>query len=181
MTINCELCGEAIHSVKRHLGENHPEMTVEEYQEKFPNAPLLSEAAKERIREIKEKRAAEAGKSDMVRSLVAHEPLKTERKPLHEVFQIPKTTPGVLSKVGSRPIPVAVYDQAPKGFEDFIPEIDSRYIFNVDSLKTVLMGFEMRINAYLSGHAGVGKSTLFEQACAFTRRAMMRIQHTVNT
>ena len=36
-----------------HIRDDHPDTTLEEYQETYPDAPLLSEAARERIKEKK--------------------------------------------------------------------------------------------------------------------------------
>jgi len=58
--------------------------------------------------------------------------------------------------------------------------VDPNYIFNIDLLKTVLLGLEARFNTYLWGHAGVGKTTIIEQACAHTKRPWIRVQHTRN-
>lgn len=175
--ITCEICGESTHVIKRHLEENHPEVSLEDYKARFPNAPTLSEKA----REIMEKKRAER-EAKMERAFVeGGAPLAQNKKPLHETFEIPEDTPGVMSSVGSKPIPITVYDEAPKGYEDFVPERDPNYIFHVDSLKMLLIGLEHDIKAYLVGDAGTGKSSLVEQACAFTQRASLRIQHTVNT
>jgi cobaltochelatase CobS len=177
MTVKCEICGDEVHVIKRHLEENHPEVTIDQYRADYPNAPLLSDKAAAIFEEKKKTREKE-----LTRALVAGTaPLKVERKPFHETFQIPETTPGALSTVGKKPIPISVYEQAPEGYDDLIPEVDPGYIFHVDSLKTLLIGLESNIPSYLVGHAGTGKSSLVEQASAFTKRACLRIQHTVNT
>jgi len=177
MTIKCAICDEETHVIKRHLEESHPDISVEEYVAKYPNEPLLSPRAQEVLEEKKKER-----EKAVQRSLLADvKPLSAKKLAFHETFQIPKDTPGALSSVGSKPIPIAVYEQAPEGYEDLIPDIDPGYIFHVDSLKTLLIGLENNIPTYLVGHAGTGKSSLVEQASAFTKRACLRIQHTVNT
>lgn len=41
--ITCLICGNGTHSIARHLKEDHPGTTLEEYKERFPDAPLISE------------------------------------------------------------------------------------------------------------------------------------------
>jgi len=43
-----------------------------------------------------------------------------------------------------------------------------------------MMGLEMKIPVYLWGHAGTGKTTIFEQIAARTKRPFFRVQHTAN-
>ena len=66
-------------------------------------------------------------------------------------------------------------------FKELVPKIDNGYVFDIDLLKTTLMGLEANIPTYLYGHAGVGKSTLPEQICARTNRRMIRVPHTGQT
>lgn len=164
--IECKLCGEGVHVLKKHLEEKHPDVSLEEYQEKFPGAELLSEAAKQKLREIKMKEAKMK---------------ETERKPLHEVFDIPKSTKGALNKNGG-PIPIMVMADSEDEFKrSLVPEVDPNYIFNIDYLKSAVMGLECNINVYLVGMAGTGKSTLIEQIAARTNRPTFRVQHSGNT
>lgn len=175
--IKCEICGSETHVIKRHLEQEHQGVSYEEYQERYPDAPLLSETAKKKFDEMTARR-----KEEHAMALASgYVPLKVGKQAFHEVFDIPEDTKGVKSSRGGKPIPISVYEGSPLGFEDFVPVKDPNYIFNVDTLKLLIMGLESNIVTYLVGHAGTGKSTLVEQACAYTNRAMLRIQHTVHT
>ena len=172
--IKCEICGEGVHFIKPHLAEQHPEVSIEDYQQKFPNAPLLSEAAKVRIAEVQAKKKQDEQENDVVKQEAA-------MKPLHEVFNLDETTEGVMSSNG-RPIPIEVLGDHPTELgRQLVPDIDKNYIFHVPYLKPVLMGLQVNIPVYLVGHAGTGKSTLLEQIGAYTRRPTFRVQHSGNT
>ena len=168
--IKCELCGGETHTIKAHLASEHPEVELSNYREKFPDAEILSEPAKQKLKDMKKSKgsAMTAAAGD-------------NRKPLHEVFDIPEKTPGAMNKKG-QPIPIMVKGENPDEFaQSLVPEVDDKYIFNIDYLKTCVMGLETNIPTYGVGHAGTGKSTLWEQICARTRRAMLRVQHSGNT
>lgn len=176
MSITCQICEEKIHTVQVHLQRSHPETTVEEYQAQFPMAPLLSPQAEELL--AKKKREA-AGREQKVVSVAA----KTEEGNdeyevafLHEVFGFGEV-PAAMNARGE-PIKIKVYK--PRNPE-MVPIKDTSYIFDIGLVKSVLMAFELNIPTYLWGHAGVGKTTLFEQVCAYTGREFSRVQHTANT
>jgi cobaltochelatase CobS len=174
-TIKCEICGDDVHVIKSHLDAKHPETSYEEYQKQYPNAPLLSSTAQQRMQELKKKKEADRMSGKEIKGY------KQVKKPFHEIFEIPEKVPGAMSSKGNRPIPISVFEEAPSGFEFLVPAKDPNYIFSVENTKTVLMGLECKLNVYLNGPAGTGKTTLFEQVCAYTKRAVMRVQHTVNT
>jgi cobaltochelatase CobS len=96
---------------------------------------------------------------------------------MHEVFDLGKVKAAMNAR--GEPIPITIL--AKGDHQDMVPAKDPGYIFNIELLKTVLLGLDLRIPVYLWGHAGVGKSTLIEQVCAHTNRPYMRIQHTINT
>lgn len=167
--IKCEICGEETHTIKSHLAESHPEVTLDDYRETYPDAPLLSEVAKKKLLEIKRKQGTG--------TMTGNE----ARKPLHEVFDIPENTPGALNKKGQA-IPIMVKPEYQDEFvQSLVPDVDENYIFNIDYLKSCVMGLETNIPTYCVGHAGTGKSTLWEQICARTKRSMLRVQHSGNT
>ncbi|MDX5412865.1 MAG: MoxR family ATPase [Rhodobacterales bacterium] len=168
--IKCEICGAEVHAIKKHLEDVHPDMELDEYRAAYPDAPLYSEAALKKIKEISQKKKevslSEAG---------------VTRRPLHEVFNIPSDTKGALSAAGG-PIPIMVFDTDEDQFKrDLVPDIDPNYIFNIDTLKVAVMGLECNIPTYLVGMAGTGKSTLMEQIGARTNRPTFRVQHSGNT
>lgn len=180
--IVCQICGELTHVIQRHLQEAHPNMTIEKYKEIYPDAEILSDEAKEMIRRKKEERdrVAMAGASTAtVASLSSRMESSVKKESLADVFGISKKSKAALSASG-REIMIDVFSRS-GSFADMVPDIDENYIFPIDLLKNVLMGLEENIPVMLWGHAGVGKSTMYEQVCARTNRPYMRVQHTANT
>jgi len=168
--ITCQICDTECHVIKVHLKKDHPEITVEQYQEQYPHSPLMSNFAERRFREKMDKRD----------HLAALKPsAKTSGKvDMHKLFEL-GDVPAAMSRRG-KPISVSVFD-CPKEHQHLIPEIDPGYIFSIELLKTALMGVELNIPTHLWGHAGTGKTTMWEQICAYTQRPFYRVQHTVNT
>ena len=165
--ITCEICGALTHSIEVHLKKEHPEMSLDEYQKRFPGKPILSDFAMKVIQEHQRAKIAEA---------------KETGKPLfHEVFALDTSNEECFSTNGHRPIPITVFDRLNEEANALIPEINTGYVFNVKELKFVLSGIEMGFPVYVWGHKGAGKTELFEQICARTNRPLLRVQHTVNT
>lgn len=175
--ITCEICKAQVHAIQLHLKNDHPDWTIEKYQTAFPDAPILSDLAKQKIAE---QAAAKAAAS--VEAMPAAKPLvKTfgaGRKALHEVFALGDIKGARNAR--NEGIPVSVLN--PEGEDaEMVPDIDPNYVYEIDSLKNALMAIELDIPLYAWGHAGTGKTTLIEQICARTLRPMLRVQHTVNT
>lgn len=175
MPITCQVCHDSVHSIQLHLRKAHPEFTVEQYQELYPMAPILSATA-ERL--IEEKRKA-SGKSTSATVTAAPSETKGEEQYgyLHEVFGFGKV-PAAMNARGE-PIRIRLFNGGKH--PELVPDKDDAYIFDINHVKTVLMGLELNIPIYMWGHAGVGKTTLLEQVCAYTGRPFMRVQHTANT
>lgn len=176
--IKCEICGALVHSIQHHLTREHADlgMTVEQYQEQYPGKPVMSELAAKKVADLMAAKAA-AATSGAAASVSADAPKTTTKQAFHEVFSL-GSGPAAMGASG-RPIPVTVL--APNEVHaNMIPDVDPNYLFNVDILKSLMMGLEMRIPVYLWGHAGTGKTTIFEQIAARTRRPMLRVQHTAN-
>lgn len=182
--ISCKICGAEVHTIQLHLKNHHPEVTLEEYQRKYPGAPLLSQFAEMKLQE---RRAAAGedkssvmemagGAAATVVSMADHAAALVQ--PLHEVFGLGKVKAALNAR--GNPIPIKLNVPA-AGFEDLIPGINVGYVWNIDLLKTVLMGLDMNVPIYLWGHAGTGKTTILEQISARTKRPFLRVQHTVNT
>lgn len=169
--ITCEICGDdKVHVIKHHLASAHQNMSLDQYRDKYPDAPLISETARKKVSEI-QKAKRESGK-DMTEKTM---------KPFHEVFGIPESAEGTLNKNG-KPIPITVMaDPVSELGKQLVPDVDDNYIFPVDALKEALMGLENNIPTYFFGHAGTGKSTLHEQIGARTNRPTFRVQHSGNT
>lgn len=171
--IVCEICQAKVHAIQHHLKHDHPDlnMTVEEYQKKYPGAPILSELAKQKL----EERAAAKAKSTTVG--MAGEIPGTEKRPFHEVFSLGRVKAAMNAR--GEPIPIMVVTESED--PDLVPDVDPNYVYDIDILKNALLGIELNIPVLTWGHAGTGKSTFWEQIAARTGRPLIRVQHTVNT
>lgn len=172
--IQCKICGQDVHAIKLHLRDVHGEdsskpCTLEQYKTDYPEAPLFSEVAKEKIRSRKEQLEKKAAVKEIV--------IEGDMMPMAELFGLGRIK-AAKTKSG-QDIMVAIDSRTVE--EDLIPDRDSNYVFDINNLKAVLMGIATNIPLYVYGHAGVGKSTLFEQVCACTRRRMLRVQHCADT
>lgn len=197
--ITCEICGAKEHAIEVHLKKDHAELgiSIADYQVKYPEAPIMSDAFKAALEKRKAKQAAEAAeakaKADAVVAaeaskpeevkkpavsevLVASEKDKVVTKALHEVFEL--TGKDAKNSKGGA-IPVSCIENATH--QELVPEANETYVYDTDDLKNVLLALELGINPYVWGHKGTGKSELFEQIAARTGRPFMRIQHTANT
>ena len=165
----CKLCGAAEHSIKLHLSKSHPGISEADYLAQFPGAPLLSPMAQKAL----DARQAQASAATPAAAPV----MGAGKKAFHEIFDL-GTAPAAMSANG-KPIMITTCAIKPEA-TPFIPEIDLDYVFNVDVLKNVVMAMEMNIPTYVWGHAGTGKTTLYNQVAARTGRAVLRVQHTAN-
>ena len=165
--IECKIDGARVHSIQVHIKKNHAaEWSVARYQAEFPGEPLLSDLAKKAVREREDAAAAKT------------ETLAGDRKNLSEVFGIPHAKTMSPRKT---PITVGIFSEASEEAAVFIPDVDPNYIFNIELLKSVLIGYELNKTVYLHGLHGSGKTTLLEQVAARTKRPFLRLQHTINT
>lgn len=191
--IKCELCGMEVHAIQSHLKTHHEDVTLEQYRERFPQAPILSDYARRRAADIMAKKA-QAG--DVIPSAVeekkpetapaftftvstdpAHQPFKVVKRALSEVFGLSKSVCN--GEVTKKPIMITTYEETKS--DGFIPQINDTYVYDPEELKSLLLGLEMNIPCYVWGHKGSGKSELWEQVAARTGRPMVRLQHTGNT
>lgn len=178
--ITCQVpgCGETTHLIESHISK-HEGWDIERYKAEFPGFPLMSQKAKDAL-------AARANAAKPTTTAAAPTTVEVKRtaqprKPFHEVFGFSKTDRAALSAKGA-PIGIRVYEpeELTEQVAALVPDKDSDYVFNVDLTKTVVMALEMNVPIYLHGHAGVGKSTLFEQVAHHTNRGYSRVQHTAN-
>lgn len=183
--IKCELCGAQVHSIQMHIKQDHPDTPLEDYIKRFPDAPLMSELAK---RKLAEKRAAKAPEAEehklemagtgATASVTTLTPKSAVvKKAFHETFNLGKAKAAMSAKGDPIPISVIANPEHP----DMVPTPSDDYVYDIDELKNVILALELNIPCYVWGHKGSGKSELFEQICARTGRAFMRVQHTVNT
>lgn len=193
--IECKLDGSLVHSIKMHLEKNHPEVTIEEYAQKFPGEPTLSPYAEKLLADNAKKKAAAAAaeaqpaaaKVEMaavmeapaanVSTLVS--PGSVTRQPFHEVFGLGKIKQAMSARGDE--IPVIVLSEHDSSNQSFVPEVNNTYVYDIDELKNVMLAVDLNIPAYIWGHKGTGKSELCEQIAARTNRPHFRVQHTGNT
>lgn len=180
--IKCELCGAHVHAIQMHLKQDHPETSLESYIKQFPDAPLMSELAKQKLAEKRAVKPVEGGKLEMAGTAAATVSMlvpksAVTKKAFHEVFGLGVAKAAMSSK--GEPIPISVI--ANPEHPDMVPVASDDYVYEIDELKNVILALELNIPCYVWGHKGSGKSELFEQVSARTGRAFMRVQHTVNT
>lgn len=180
--IKCEIDGALVHSIQAHIKANYAsEWTIERYKDAYPNAPLLSEFAQQalarsaREREEKDRQAREAANAATPMMQAA---FQVSHQPLHEVFDLGNAAAAMSSR--GQPIPVAVLSGHSGESLNYLVEVDKSYVFNIDLLKKVLVGIALNKPTLLWGMHGTGKTTIIQQACARTRRPVMRVQHTLN-
>lgn len=83
--INCKICGAAVHAIETHLTKDHPGVSLAEYQVTYPDAPILSELAKEKVAEVLKSKKVSAIATGVTTHL---------KENLHEVFNL-GDVPGV--------------------------------------------------------------------------------------
>lgn len=181
--ITCHIDGARVHSIQLHIRDNYAEWTIEKYQEKWPDAPLLSPKAEELRRQKKEqgqRNQTLQASTTLTPSIIGTGEVVVSRAFMHEVFGL-GDAPAARSKTSGAPIEIDVLSGHGDGARPYIPAIDPNYVFNIDLVKKVMIGFYLGFNCYFWGYHGTGKTTIFEQCCARTGRPFMRVQHTINT
>jgi cobaltochelatase CobS len=185
--ITCQIDGGRCHSIRRYLRTNHPHISIDEYKERFPDAPLVSDSMREYLTSVRKQRdaavesAPSSVDSDVAEVMESAEPPKFGMIPMSQIFEMNKA-----SCIGGsgKQVYFNKYDPSSEDVADnalYIPQIDHAYHFNADLVKDIGMAIEMNLVLLLWGHAGTGKSTVIEQFCARTNRPFRRIQHTAST
>lgn len=169
--IICKIDGAAVHSVELHIQKNHPGWTMERYTTEFPDEPVLSKYAESVIA----KRRADAEKKNKDEP----EGAVVSKKPLNEVFELGAVKAALNSH--GQPIMISTFNEVPDEVAAYVPDVDRDYVFDIDNLKSFIIGFELNIPMLAWGYHGTGKTTLFEQIAARTNRPFIRVQHTANT
>lgn len=183
--IVCKIDGKPTHSVPNHIKEFHPEWTVERYQSEFPGEPLLSAFAEAKLKEIRARKQKDAQplqqnlEANSANNRVKVSPT-SQRKAFHEIFGL-GAVPSAMNEKTGQPIPISVFEGHDSTDDGLIPDIDPNYVFNIELLKMAIIALELNMPMMAWGYHGTGKTTLFEQTCARTRRPFMRVQHTANT
>lgn len=177
--ISCAICCAKEHSIQHHLKKAHLDITLEQYIADYPNAPLMSEAAKEALEKRRRESAGTvvgmAGTAASVTALVPKG--RAIKKFLHDIFDLGK----VKAALSMRGEAISISVMSEHDQQEMVPVVSDHYVYNIDELKDVVLAMETKIPCYIWGHKGSGKSELLEQVCARTNRPMIRVQHTVNT
>lgn len=185
--ILCHIDNVRVHSIQAHIKKNHPEWSIERYQSEFPGEPLFSQVAIDLLARKKAEEAAEkaAPSTQSVQAKMVSEmtgmpapTIKVEQAYFHDLFELGNASTALSAK--GQPIPIKVLSGHDAYSADYLPEVDKSYVFNIDLLKKVIIGFELNMPTYLWGFHGTGKTTLLQQAAARTRRPFIRVQHTIN-
>lgn len=183
--IKCQVCQRDTHSVVVHLNKFHPEfgekdgkfdggVALEEYKKQFPNAPVLSEWALQKLEE-KKKEKEEQKQQETNDGIV--------KKPIASLFRLTNTSHTTNAR--GEPITVSVFGSSE--FQVLVPDIDDNYVFDAALIKVIANSIDLPSHLnhfmplYLWGYHGTGKTTAIEQFCARTNRPCLRVQHTVNT
>lgn len=175
----CEICGAACHAISVHLTKDHSvdsqnPCTLVEYKDRFPSARLMSDQAMEMLRKRREEAAAGKNKESKSQFKLAEGAASAN---LSELFEL-GDDPAAYTKEGGE---IKVLVSSVSEFPELVPEIDDEYVYPIEVLKNCVMAIDNDEPIYLFGHAGVGKTSLIEQICARTRRAFIRVQHTIDT
>jgi len=187
--IVCMIDNARVHSVQQYIKEKYPDTwTIEQYKEQFPGAPLLSQTAIKRLENIRKKDALKSRQETQINfvtmmatnaenSLVAP-PLIKKQGNFHEVFGLGKAE---AARGGNGdPIKITVFEGHSGAALDYLPLAQDGYVYDIDLLKKVIVGFELNLPIYLWGFHGTGKTTMLQEAAAHTGRPFIRVQHTMN-
>lgn len=182
--VQCQLDGVWVHSIPAYLSREWPLTTLEEYQAKYPDAPL--KRAAQIASTAKKSEALKMTASAQVVSLRQFSNQDDEnnvgapqKKTFAETFGLGDAVGAKNARGGD--IMISVLEQSAPAMAQFVPDVDDGYIYNIDVLKAVMMGFAMNTPVYVWGMHGTGKTTILEQFCARTNRPMIRVQHTATT
>jgi len=187
--IICHIDNVRVHSVQAHIKTAHENTwTLERYQSEFPDMPILSDFAKDLLaRKAQEKAVALKASAAAAAGVTANtsggekmmqSTILTSLAQFHEVFEL-GTAPAAMSGAGN-PISIEVMSGHDLESLDYVPDIDSGYVYEIDLLKKVIIGFALNMPTYLWGMHGTGKTSVLQQAAARTKRPFIRVQHTIN-
>ncbi|SCW95761.1 AAA family ATPase [Ancylobacter rudongensis] len=187
--ITCHIDNARVHSIQRHIGDHYAaEWTIERYKQEFPGEPLLSPVAERLLQERAQERAKQQASEQVPRQpaspaaiaglVTAATALTPKTVMLNEAFGLGNASAAMNGE--GRPIPITTFTGHDRASLDYLPDLDADFVFNIDLLKKVIIGFELNIPTYLWGFHGTGKTTVLEQASARTGRPFIRVQHTIN-
>jgi cobaltochelatase CobS len=190
--IKCQICGEAVHLISRHLEQAHPHITLEQYEMDYPGSPVVSVdyevAMQQRLAAKQQEQKIASGMHNMVAKILPFVPPNSvTKKPMHEVFELPlddnMRSPPRKGQTQGDAIMIDVMEHSSLTQEciEAIPEINAGYVFRPDELKDLVMAIQLNIPTLVWGYHGAGKTTVVEQVCARLGRPYLRIQHTDTT
>jgi len=149
--VTCEICQKKFHRVDVHVKKEHG-ISAEEYAEKWPDAPLMSDFG----RAQKEAAAAKAA---------AAKPSGAEKKA--EFFRI-----------GVAALPIAALDELNPEDRAWVPKHDEHFQFGErekTQLEALALEIEMGGNTLIVGPTGCGKSSLVEELASIVRAPTRRM------
>ena len=177
--IICQVCSAKVHSIQIHIRDEHIGYSIEDYMSDFPDAPLLSEAAKAKLEQRKgERERMNHMNSANVVAMTANSGLE-EMISMNDMFKLGKSKAAF--NAAGEPIMIKRFVRSKGHDADMIPEADEGFVYDIDTLKNILLGLDLNIPILLWGHAGTGKSSFFENVAGKTNRPLIRVQHTINT
>jgi cobaltochelatase CobS len=175
--ITCQICGGLTHSIQLHLGREHSGITLQDYKNDFPEHPIFSKTAQEKM--DRHKKSLQMNHMNATNVVPLTSNIMDESVSMDEAFGLRKSKAALNSH--GEPIMIKRFIRGKGHDVDFIPDVDGGFVFDIDILKNVLLGLDLNIPVLLWGHAGTGKSSFIEQVAARTNRALIRVQHTINT
>lgn len=178
--IVCHIDGQLVHSIQLHIKKNYADSwTLERYVETYPDAPLMSPTAQLVVERRKAEAAAkEATSPGEIAAQPTGSALRIEVAQFHQLFDLGNAAAAMNAR--GEPIKVTTMEGHDDAALIYLPEVDGSYVFPIDTLKKIIVGFELGMNVYLWGMHGTGKTTLLQQAAARTKRPLIRVQHTIN-
>lgn len=174
--IICQMCGELTHSISNHIKGSHPDYTIEDYQNDFPEAPIFSELA---LAKMEEKRAELRINHAVSANVIPMTTNLEEMVSMNDLFKLGRSKAAF--NAAGEPIMIKRFMRSHGRDAEMIPEADDGFVYDIDTLKNILLGLDLNIPILLWGHAGTGKSSFFENVAAKTNRPLIRVQHTINT
>lgn len=145
--VECKICGAQAHFLELHLAETH-DMTVPEYQETYPDAKVLSEAAEQKLQQMANDTRNQRVAVN-IKDLFDCNPYANPDKATVEAFKTPRTN---------------------------TPKVDQHYYFNPDILAVVLYAIQNPTKKLLLvGPTGSGKTSIAQQVSARLNRGFYRI------
>ncbi len=173
--ILCHIDNVMVHSIQLHIQKSHPDWTIDRYQQEFPDAPLLSPTA---VAIMAKNKAAKAAAVAAPETNTVTTGLVETIGVFHEVFELGAVSAAM--NASGNPISVTVLTGHDIEARDYLPDVDPDYVFSIDLLKKIVLGFQLNMPIYLWGFHGTGKTTVLQQVAARLRRPFIRVQHTIN-